>query len=162
VETGRARHHLALQVHVVEVGARVDDADPDTGSRRAGPRRWGPYLGQVPLLGEAGVVGRPGAGSDGQGDHSCGDSRKEKGERAARMGGGRQGVAGMANSTISRLSTSPTTARTWASASSGVRSGAKRWLIVSTARSGTTLWATPPSTRTAWRPSRNSQPSMTT
>ena len=42
-----------------------------------------------------------------------------------------------------------------------VRSGANRWLIVTTARSGTTLPATPPSTNTACSASRNSHPSST-
>ena len=65
-------------------------------------------------------------------------------------------------SVTSKPSTSPTTERTWASASAGVRSGANRWFSVTVARSGTTLLATPPPTRTTCRPSRKWQPSIVT
>ena len=58
-------------------------------------------------------------------------------------------------------STGASSARTSSAASASVRSGAKRRLRVTVARSGTTLPATPPDTSTAWSASRYSQPWMT-
>ena len=52
-------------------------------------------------------------------------------------------------------------ASTAARASSAERSGAKRWLSVTVAESGTTLPATPPRTPTACSASRYAQPSIT-
>ncbi len=74
----------------------------------------------------------------------------------------RPGGAATAKSTTSNPSTSPTISRNEASASSGDRSGAKRWLRTTVARSGTTLPATPPSMPTADSASRNTHPSIST
>src|SRR5205807_4579675 len=52
----RGHQHLARQVFVVEVDARVDDAYLDAGSGADRPGRRGPDLGKAPLLGKEWVV----------------------------------------------------------------------------------------------------------
>src|SRR2546426_682230 len=52
----RGHQDVARQVFVVEVDARVDDADLDACSGAGGPGRRGPDLGEAPLLGKEWVV----------------------------------------------------------------------------------------------------------
>src|SRR5581483_5548498 len=58
-------HDLPGQVLVFEVHAGVDDADLHVAAGGAGPRRGGPDLHQVPLFGEARIVGGAG-GAEGE------------------------------------------------------------------------------------------------
>ncbi len=79
-----------------------------------------------------------------------------------RVAGRRRGAGGhvdhLERVAVVEVGRATTTSRRGPRPRPAVRSGAKRWLMVISARSGTTLGATPPSMATTCRASRNWQP----